>query len=186
MTTILIVEFTMAKAKQPKARSVPNKHLHSRVSYLYQAANYLSSRQATATIQSSSQPISKAKVNIESSKNKTHQDIQDDKKESHPLKQFGLPNHLLSHLLGVSRKTQIHLTPKFKHTFCKRCNSILVTGSTSSTRVENISRNGKKPWADVLVIKCLSCEAEKRFPTGAQRQKRKTDRTKEDIAMAEH
>lgn len=175
----------MAKGKQPKPKAVPNKHLHSRTSYLYQAANYLASRRATASIQSSSQQNPKAGVEVSSGNNITGQKDIYSSKENRRLGESGLPNHLISHMLGVSRKAQIHLSPEIKHTVCKRCNGVLVTGSTSSARVENLSRNSKKSWADVLVVKCLSCEADKRFPIGAQRQKKKADRTRMDVEMTE-
>lgn len=48
--------------------------------------------------------------------------------------------------------------------------------TTSETRIENKSRAEKKPCADVLVIQCRNCHAEKRFPIGAPRQKKKTER----------
>jgi len=63
-----------------------------------------------------------------------------------------------------------------KALLCKRCDVLLVPGSTSSVTVENASRGGKKPWAEVEVVRCLACGAEKRFPVGATRQKRKTRR----------
>jgi ribonuclease P protein subunit RPR2 len=48
--------------------------------------------------------------------------------------------------------------------------------TTSETRIENKSRAEKKSCADVLVIRCRNCHTEKRFPVGAQRQKKKADR----------
>jgi hypothetical protein len=36
-----------------------------------------------------------------------------------------------------------------------------------------LSKNGRKPWAEVAIITCIACGACKRFPVGAKRQKRK-------------
>jgi hypothetical protein len=35
---------------------------------------------------------------------------------------------------------------------------------TCSHEIRNESRGGKKPWADVLVVRCFACGTEKRFP----------------------
>ncbi|KAF2098022.1 Rpr2-domain-containing protein [Rhizodiscina lignyota] len=163
----------MAKSKASKStRTVPNKHLHSRVAYLYEAATYLLSQktgditaQKTTTGETESPPIESDQVN---------------ESQSSKLKHKGLPNHLVEHIHSISRRGQIHLSPDVKRTFCKSCNTLLISGSTSSSRLENRSRGGKKPWADVLVVKCLSCGAEKRFPVGSERQKKKADRVTKD------
>lgn len=63
-----------------------------------------------------------------------------------------------------------------KRSICKVCSTPLMPDTTSKTRIENKSRAGKKSCADVLVIQCQNCNAEKRFPVGAQRQKRKVER----------
>ncbi|EPE25530.1 RNAse P Rpr2/Rpp21/SNM1 subunit-containing protein [Glarea lozoyensis ATCC 20868] len=115
----------MAKGK---ATTVPNKILHTRISYLYQAASYLATQQQHS---------------------KTSQDKQ----------QFGgngcsyVPavNLLVGDLKAVSLKAQIRMSPAMKQSMCKSCNSILIDGSTCSSEVENKSKGGKKPWADVLV-----------------------------------
>lgn len=86
---------------------------------------------------------------------------------------LGRSRHLISQLRSVSLKGQIRLSQAMKHSICKRCDSLLVPGSTSSTRVENKSRGGKKPWADVLIVTCHSCSAVKRFPVGGKRQRRR-------------
>jgi ribonuclease P protein subunit RPR2 len=66
-----------------------------------------------------------------------------------------------------------------KHSICKNCDTMLIDGSTCTNEVENKSKGGKKRWADVLVRKCNTCGLEKRFPIGAERQKRRPHRTKE-------
>ena len=56
--------------------------------------------------------------------------------------------------------------------------------TTSETRIENKSRAQKKSCADVLVVHCRNCHAEKRFPVGAQRQKKKAERRGASAAAA--
>jgi ribonuclease P protein subunit RPR2 len=166
--------------KQPKAKKVPNKHLHSRVSFLYQAASALTLLKANANSISSS-AVDQSTLKDETLDTNQSEDIEKtSEKHDHvtpeKVPSFGLSQMLVSHLRSVSRKGQVRLSPRMKRTMCKRCNSLLIPGKSSSSRMENKSRGGKKPWADVLVIECLNCGACKRFPTGAERQPKKTDR----------
>jgi ribonuclease P protein subunit RPR2 len=59
---------------------------------------------------------------------------------------------------------------------CKSCNTVLVPGHTVVQTIENPSKGGKKPWADVLVVACLVCGGKKRFPVGAAKQLKKVKR----------
>jgi len=52
-----------------------------------------------------------------------------------------------------------------------------VPGKTSIIRLENKSKGGRKPWADVLVVECQRCGLERRYPVGQERQCKKKDRT---------
>lgn len=52
----------------------------------------------------------------------------------------------------------------------------LIEGHTSKKTVENLSKGGRKPLADILVLECKACGATKRWPVGAKRQDRKTKR----------
>ncbi|KAK6507725.1 hypothetical protein TWF481_006147 [Arthrobotrys musiformis] len=78
---------------------------------------------------------------------------------------IGLSRYYTSHLQSVSRKSVQRLSPAVKHTICKRCSSPLLPGVISTTRIENKSKNGRKPWADVVVVTCGFCGGTKRFPT---------------------
>lgn len=134
-------------------KSVPNKHLHARVAYLHQAATHLALRQT---------PITPT-----------------DSKPSEPqsmLQQHGLPLLLASQLKAISQKAQIRLSHDMKRAICSVCSTPLLPHTTSETRIENKSRASKKPCADILVVRCRNCHAEKRFPVGAQRQKKKARR----------
>ncbi|KAK6346665.1 hypothetical protein TWF696_006783 [Orbilia brochopaga] len=82
-----------------------------------------------------------------------------------PSAPTGLPRYYTSHLLSVSRKSVQRLSPDVKHSICKRCSSVLIPGISCTNRVENTSKNERKPWADILVVQCTFCKACKRFPT---------------------
>lgn len=163
------VQSKMAKAKTSKGESanIPNKHLHARLSFLHQAATYL----AVAGNVKASEPQTKSTSN--EARNGSEYQTADpstlcEKANNH----HGLEAmRLLSQLRGVSRKTQIRLAPTMKHTLCKRCDSLLVPGKTSTERVVNESKDGRKPWADVLEIECVKCGTIKRFPVGMSRDK---------------
>ena len=147
----------MAKDKLPKAKGVPNKHLHARTSFLYQAASYL-------TLQSS--------VNVKEAESSGAVPSEPDR-----LQQLSpLALQLGSDLHTVSRKAQLRLSIDLKRSMCKSCNTILVPGHTAAQTIENESKGGSKPWADVVVVSCKVCGSKRRIPVGARRQKKKRDR----------
>ncbi|KAI2639385.1 Rpr2-domain-containing protein [Xylaria nigripes] len=149
---------------KPKGQgSVPNKHLYSRLSYLHQAAAFLGSQTG----------ISEAPETIPSALG-----FQTDGGDRHVADQFNLKlaRHLLTELRATSLKSQIRLSPRIKHTICKFCDTLLIEGETSTSLIENKSKGARKPWADVLVVKCNTCGGSKRFPVQAPRQKRRPQR----------
>ena len=152
----------MAKNKQ--AASVQNRPIYSRISYLYQAASYLSTTRQDGN---------------QSSEESTQSTSCSDDQNSHSpmaMTKQAMSRRLLSDLRASSHKSQIRLAPSMKHTICKYCDTLLVEGDTSTSTVENQSKGGKKPWADVLVVKCNTCGGLKRFPVQAARQKRRPAR----------
>ena len=167
------------------------KHIHSRISYLFQAATYLAET-GSKVQKCGPQTVKKHCEGSAMSEAPYRQSphvvslSQDDREagtttaEADSAPQFqgtGLSRQLLAHLRGVSLKSQIRISPNIKHSICKRCNQLLVPGFSATTYMENKSRNGKKPWADVLVITCRACKTSKRFPVGAERQLRRGERS---------
>ncbi len=140
----------MGKAKGAKGGDgIPQRHLHSRISYLHQAAAYL----ATARIRSNKSP----EVN----------DIPPSDTSSATqrwLSSQRQSRYLLNQLHGVSKKSQIRLGRDVKHSICRRCDSLLIPGATSSQEVKNESKGEGKPWADIFEVRCSNCGALKRFP----------------------
>ncbi|KAH0543202.1 hypothetical protein FGG08_002463 [Glutinoglossum americanum] len=193
----------MGKGKPTKtAAGVTNKHLYARASYLYQAASYLSTQHAHQIPSPSSDVHTNVSVTQEDRPglvsipdigsteqdemvlsdglSTTFQGSQHNKPTSWPTHNLPLSRHLLSNLRTISHKGQIRLSPSIKRSICKRCESLLIPGCSSTHRVENQSRGGKKPWADVLVVRCSACGTEKRFPAGAKKNPKRELRARGD------
>lgn len=149
-----VVLRTMAKSKAGKGGdSIPHRHLHARISYLYQASHYLSTsartnHNAVRNIITDQVPNGQSSYRSASCQSKSH--------------------HLLNQLRGVAKKSQIRLGKDVKHSICKRCDALLLSGHSSSLVLVNDSKGGKKPWADVYEVKCLTCQSVKRFPAGGK------------------
>lgn len=152
----------MAKAKT----GIPNKVLHSRLSYLYQAAAYLASQKHSNVLVADEKREAIA----------TSRELDDDSKKSLQAS----ARHLVKDLRAVSQKTLLRMSPAMKNSICKRCDTMLIDGDTCTSEVENQSKGGKKPWADVLLRKCNVCGSARRFPLGADRQKRRPYRSTKD------
>ncbi|KAH6679141.1 RNAse P Rpr2/Rpp21/SNM1 subunit domain-containing protein [Halenospora varia] len=150
----------MAKAK---SASVQNKILYSRISYLYQAASYLAAQQ-----ESSKENATDGQSN--------NGGIPTDSNTPSEVSLGSAATRLASDVRIVSQKAQIRMSPAMKQSICKSCNTMLIEGSTCMSKVENCSKGGKKPWADVFVRRCNTCGFEKRYPVGAQKQKRRPQR----------
>lgn len=177
----------MGKAK---ATGVQNRHIYTRASYLYQAGAYLASR-VPDSHHASSQPRPSSPEGRETEAgdatiaavDRQHRAIQNTSRQ------------VISDMRAVSLKVLIRQTSAIKKTICKFCDTLLVEGKTCRSVVENFSRGGRKPWADVLAIECKTCGRVKRFPVSASKQKRRPLRdrkqsqepnTKQDQELAEH
>ncbi len=188
----------MTKSNAQKQINVPQKHLHSRISFLYQAATYLASAKTTL-VETTSMEEKKSHQTAVWKSPSQHGGVEESSSSdagaaltTPPLADFGrgstnispamsiqkagLSRQMLSHLGAVSLKAQIRLSSTIKRSICRRCDTLLVTGSTSHERLENMSRGGRKPWADVIILRCHTCGTEKRIPIGATRQTRKAER----------
>ena len=163
----------MAKTKTTSGANVPHRALCSRISYLYQAAAYLSTQVQPPTPSSQDEAADCQNNNAELFKDdsRRHEPIVSDSQCANAL-----ARKMVSDLRDVSQKMQIRLSPAMKHTMCKRCDTLLVDGSTCATEVENKSKGGRKPWADTLVKKCLNCGCERRYPVNSDRQTRRPHR----------
>lgn len=177
--------------------NAPHKHLYSRISYLHQAAAYLTYFQLRKAgfknhhINFQLTLISGNNKSVKSGGLKEVHASTDQVRGIHgedgnmPDGQVQLTEgaspvarHILGNLRGIALKTQANLSCGMKHTICKRCEAFLIPGATSSSTIENKSTGGIKRWADVLVVTCHACNASSRYPVGAKRQRRKEMRKK--------
>lgn len=165
----MALSFLMAKVKTSKgAGGVTKKALHSRVSFLYQAAAYLATREPQCQNSSTAGQTGIHQDVMTMSQTASQDDIR--------LPSQALSRRCISDLRAVSLKTQIRLSPSMKHSICKRCDIMLIDGSTCAIKIENKSKGGRKPWADVLVRRCKTCGCERRLPCEAKRQARRSHR----------
>ncbi|KAI1152103.1 RNAse P Rpr2/Rpp21/SNM1 subunit domain-containing protein [Nemania diffusa] len=154
---------------KPKTGSVPNKHLYSRLSYLHQAAGFLGSQVGNT-------PNFKPHPSATDSHEDEGTRLNAQKSTAPDRLRLNLARRLLTDLRATSLKSQIRLSPAIKHTICKLCDTPLIEGETSTSVVENKSKGCKKPWADVLVVRCNTCDGVRRFPVQVPRQKRRPQR----------
>ncbi|KAK5684020.1 hypothetical protein LTS10_003884 [Elasticomyces elasticus] len=185
--------------KEKTKTGIPNKHIHARISYLQQAATYLTvqrerfndagliadpssslaeseARQRPQSLHDELPATNPKEVTSIDETTKTHE-VWKRKAGLNLPRSGGLSLYLASHLGQIARKTQTRLHPNIKQSICRTCNAVLVIGETCTKRMENVSRGGRKPHAGVLVVECTVCGAAKRFPVGAKRQKRKAARS---------
>jgi ribonuclease P protein subunit RPR2 len=176
-------------AKEKATKGVPNKHLHARIAYLHQAATYLTTqslvRPQNHAYQASINEPEERMIELPPgtlATDSTNSLANTKPSPGHPSTATfnspasGLPLRFNAHLRSVAQKGQIRLSSDLKIAICKICSSPLIEGETCLKSIENLSKGGRKPWANVLVVKCCACGACKRFPIGAKKQKRKTVR----------
>ncbi|KAG5992347.1 hypothetical protein E4U43_003808 [Claviceps pusilla] len=165
----------MAKPKgQP---GVQNRIIYSRASYLYQAATYLSNCVDRVENAPSSTRPQASKPELSADQQQQHQHQHQHRKQQKALE--NMSRLAMADMKAVSLKAQIRQSPALKRTVCKFCDTLLVEGRSCSSTIENPSKGARKPWADVLVMKCKTCGNVKRFPVDAPRQKRKSLRAVE-------
>jgi ribonuclease P protein subunit RPR2 len=180
----------MAKAKGKKgAPGGAQSHIRSRISYLHRAAAYLQSAPTdrsrekgageTKTIHDDPPLQAMRTVPELIEDDGIGKEMQSPKPESPKASSLHLVRHYISQMRGVSLKTQLRLPIEVKRSFCKRCDILLVPDVTCVEEIQNASRDRKKPWADVRVIRCTACGTEKRFPQNQKRSKKLAERKKE-------
>lgn len=161
-----------------KVAGVPNKASYCRLSFMYQAASFLAAESANQSQASDQAASQKTGPDMNMEIDGQHFDPSNAEKNRRVATQTRTMSHrLLADFRSVSLKSQIRVSPAMKRTICKFCDTLLVEGQTCTSAVENTSKGGKKPWADVLVTTCHTCHHAKRFPVNAPRQKRRPFRT---------
>ncbi|KAL2830255.1 RNAse P Rpr2/Rpp21/SNM1 subunit domain-containing protein [Aspergillus cavernicola] len=175
----------MAKAKNKKGScGGVNSHIRARLNYLHKAATYLQTAKT--------KPGTEGVENISKS---GEDDVMSDSKRIVPLVSPNSANThdrtaclpqlarvCISQIRGVSLKSQLRLPIEQKRSFCKRCDTLLVSGTNFTEEIRNPSRGSRKPWAEVRVIRCNICRTEKRFPRTDKRSRKLSDRRKDQQA----
>jgi len=180
----------MAKGKGKNV----NSHLRARLDYLHKAAAYLHST-TIASKQAQIQQSDNEKREVETISARTvpqilspsaaaiavekASDSVNQRQEQNFDRLPNLSRAYISQLRGISLKTQLRLPREVKRSFCKRCDTLLVPGVSCMQDIRNASRDGKKPWADVRVVRCTTCGTEKRYPQVEKRSKKLAERKKE-------
>lgn len=170
----------MAKKKAP---TIQNRAMYNRMWFLYQAAAaamMMIEDDEEAQSENPTQATPSAATDSDAQMEEDdHKDDTNHDRNSSPAAQ-ALSRRLLRDLRSVTLKTQIRKNSDIKRTICKYCDTLLVEGQTCTSTVENESKGGKKPWADLLTIKCHTCGQKRRYPVNAPRQKRRPLRVSEE------
>ncbi|KXT18926.1 hypothetical protein AC579_3585 [Pseudocercospora musae] len=169
-------------------------HLHARVAYLQKATSYLASQQiqregpndterelkpsgthrhADTEIDFATPARAEDHSKTPDPRHSVEHNAEATDADAHQAPVSGLAYHISSQTRLVALKSQIRLSSDFKHSSCKVCNAVLVDEHTCKRAIHNASRGGQKTHANVLVVECIACGTEKRYPVGAKRQQRK-------------
>lgn len=160
----------MAKGKAPSG--VQNRHIYNRASYMYQAATYLASQQSRPSPNTATNTTNTTTTTTPTRGDGSYSAPTPSKAQYETLQ--NMSRLLLTGMRAVTLKAQVRQSPALKRTVCKFCDALLIEGQTCTSVVENASKGGRKPWADVLTTKCHSCGNSRRYPVGAKRQQRRS------------
>lgn len=150
-------------------------HIHARIAYLNKIATLMASNQDSARHDTREIANGVSAIAASSTSSSASQADQSHGSET-SLAKHGVPYLYGSQLRAISRKGQVALSQDLKRSLCRVCNGPLIQGQTCTEHLENRSRGGRKPTADVKILHCSTCGTNKRFPVGARRQLKKSKR----------
>ena len=174
----------MAKAAKTKGKKGSgggvNSHVRARINYLHKAAEYLQAATtgAVAKTRADEDEVMTDSNELPAAASKTTL-------RKHHGCSSQLSRMCVSQMRGVSQKSQLRLPIEQKRSFCKRCETFLVLDKNCTQEMRNPSRGGKKPWAELRVIRCNVCGTEKRFPQTDKRSRKLPERKKDGKAENE-
>lgn len=162
-----------AKKGDKGATGGVHSHIRARLAYLHKAAIYLQSH-----------PKLERNTGVQKTDNKADdtEDNKDTASQTRYAIQATIPRQYITQMRSIAQKTQQRLSQETKRGFCKRCDLLLVPGETCTEEIQNESKGSRKPWADVLVVRCKACETVKRFPQNQKRSAKLAVRRKERAA----
>jgi ribonuclease P protein subunit RPR2 len=170
----------MAKTKGKKGSGGGgNSYVRARINYLYNAAAYLQSKAAGALKDVATQDEVMSDANTASPLAKRpHSDCRGECA-------LRVARLCISQMRGVSQKSQLRLPIEQKRSFCKRCDTLLIPGTSCIEETRNPSRGARKPWAEVRIMRCNICGTEKRFPQTDKRSRKMIERKRDGKAENE-
>lgn len=159
-----------AKKGDKGAAGGAQSHIRARMAYLHKAAIYLQTHPKPET-KTTTQNMDNNNDDVEANENKASQ--------PKSIIQATIPRQYITQMRSIAQKTQQRLSQETKRGFCKRCDLLLIPGVTCTEEIQNESKGRRKPWADVLVIRCKACETVKRFPQNQKRSAKLAVRRKQ-------
>lgn len=144
-------------------KATGNRHMRARIAYLDRASTYLAELRNNQPSAGNASQTSGDDVRLIGSS-----------QTPHPAQ--GLSLLYSSHLCAIALKAQIRLDRDLKRSICKVCNTRMTAGLPRLETLENLSKDGHKAHADVLILTCHTCDTQKRIPVGAKRQSKKASR----------
>jgi len=175
----------MVKGKVRKEPKHTKSHIEARMNYLQHAASYLQNIATQHRNHTASSKTSRISDEIlDQSTSQAQQVVNSEENAKFALmgqqctkrSLANLSRAYLSQMRAVSLKTQTRLPVPVKRSICKRCDTLLTQGVNCKREIRNSSRGQQKPWADVLVDRCLVCGTEKHFPLTDKRSPKLTER----------
>ncbi|KAI0779479.1 Rpr2-domain-containing protein [Fomes fomentarius] len=131
--------------QEPSLNNVANRDIIQRINFLYQASTYLNTvAQPT--------PLNHGQAHHKG-KEKKRNAIR------HPQNTSELSRSYVSTMRIVGQKAMVRMDPSIKRTLCKKCDTILIPGSTSSVRVKTLRVHEK-----VITYTCHTCGTVRRIP----------------------
>ncbi|KAL4740695.1 RNAse P Rpr2/Rpp21/SNM1 subunit domain-containing protein [Aspergillus similis] len=172
----------MAKTKGKKGSgSGGNSHVRARINYLYNAAQYLQSAKAAGALGDVATGKDEVMSDAQTTSPLAKRPCSDYRGECAPR----VARLCISQMRGVSQKSQLRLPIEQKRSFCKRCDTLLISGTNCIEETRNPSRGARKPWAEVRIVRCNICGTEKRFPQTDKRSRKIIERKRDEKAENE-
>ncbi|CAL1706383.1 unnamed protein product [Somion occarium] len=152
----------MAKKQKddvPNPNNVTNREILQRMNFLYQAGALLNHIEAGSSKLPTESPEPPAASNHPTAKLSRKAKKQDRSRKRHPNSCEDLSRNYIQSMKAIGLKTTVRLDPTVKRTLCKKCNIVLIPGSTASIRVNTSQAHG-----NAVVYTCLSCKNWRRIP----------------------
>ncbi|KZT10824.1 Rpr2-domain-containing protein, partial [Laetiporus sulphureus 93-53] len=141
----------------PSLSGVANRDILQRLNFLYQASAYLQSISQDPT----AKPIDRGRPSklspLQGPSKAEKKEIR--RKQRHPNTAVELSREYIKSMKIIGQKTMVKMDPNVKRTMCKKCNSLLIPGTTALVRVKSSPSHGH-----LISYTCLSCTAARRIP----------------------